>query len=1144
MRQGRTETGRTKKYSGVADTVKKSAEKKVIQEPLPRISYDRIKRIYDEYGFSTPDVLHVQENLPNDEGSLRKILQNHRNVMDEDVKAKTSKKISDIQYKTEVYKQQQKNQLAMMKQQARLATQGGMAHTAGGATGGPGFQMPAQVPTTPQPQESGESAMPPGMSPNQQPLDISNAGDAFFVGDFALVKLVNPGVQGDKSPIWLIDVKNKVLRPFMSQRAFDSYFGSSQDAYDAIVVLPSSAVSEGGPLGEFKMMNSEFGIKDDGKMRKLDHSPAMIQRRYGKPVDEAAENKSVLAIDGLFKKLKNGSNQTPTMASGGGEVPPMDATGGPGYEYDGTGGPGVPTLNVSRSLEPGMSGADVKSLQDWLKAQGFLNIGTTTEYYGDMTKAAVAAWQKSVGLDAGQYPGYFGPRSLSMAQSSSQQTSQQTTTSQQPQTQNAKEQSWHLSSWNSSGNQWTQQPTLTIDGRDYKFSTPQEYINAMQGLPDSNGNLQTFIGQFQSVVPHFSNTQQNTQNTQQPTSTTQNNQTSTGVTDTRAQKISALMSVGIDSTNAASIIDNFPNASIADLKTLSADKITSSGMPLTDPTGAASSTQGAATNTPQQWSQSEDYRKAGDTVRTAYSAQSNGNDYSSIKNSFTTSFANALDNSNSLTNLSSSTIESVKQDPSLLAFYINALTYGGYSLGEVFKDMKRRELIASGKTEYEDKLVISGEKTREDWANTDEGRLSNTLPEFNAMKLNLGNVDPSIFNLPLYDVPDELFKKLIPILDPSTPEYKAEIEKIQTIMHDTQVAIINAKTEQAKAVAENEYEKFKESINKTYGITLSNNAIEAWKQIESLGTSAAQSGIYGSGIHNESVDDSLESRRLTGERARDEKMTKEEERMAAHYTKYASPEEIKKLIDEDTAKGLPRDQWRATKWGLVPSQDVLNSMDFATLKQKFPDLTDEEINNKRNNVLDEFGNYRSALYQNKATSMEEERVSHKNDQEKLYTERNLLAEEKRARELTSGSPFAGANTSGTSTTQSSQATQNQSSSSSQSQQPSSSTYGNNQQLPESVSAPIQSAIANIQNSINGLKSQSTSTPAQTQTTQTQPSATTQKTYNSLYDYYSANGGWNTWDSAQRMSDAQKAGITNYTGTAAQNDILLKKLRGY
>lgn len=49
-------------------------------------------------------------------------------------------------------------------------------------------------------------------------------------------------------------------------------------------------------------------------------------------------------------------------------------------------------------------------------------------------------------------------------------------------------------------------------------------------------------------------------------------------------------------------------------------------------------------------------------------------------------------------------------------------------------------------------------------------------------------------------------------------------------------------------------------------------------------------------------------------------------------------------------------------------------------------------------------------------------------------------------------------------------------------------------------------------------------------------------YNSLYDYYAANGGWNTWNSAKRQADAKAAGIQNYTGSADQNAALLKYLQ--
>ena len=73
---------------------------------------------------------------------------------------------------------------------------------------------------------------------------------------------------------------------------------------------------------------------------------------------------------------------------------------------------GSPTPNITRNLEPGMSGADVKELQEWLKLLGFFpKDQQTTNYYGDITKNAVAQWQQAIGLDPAGYPGYFGPKS-------------------------------------------------------------------------------------------------------------------------------------------------------------------------------------------------------------------------------------------------------------------------------------------------------------------------------------------------------------------------------------------------------------------------------------------------------------------------------------------------------------------------------------------------------------------------------------------------------------------------------------------------------------------------------------------------------------------------------------------------------------
>ncbi|MCH8741609.1 hypothetical protein IH779_01795 [Patescibacteria group bacterium] len=85
------------------------------------------------------------------------------------------------------------------------------------------------------------------------------------------------------------------------------------------------------------------------------------------------------------------------------------------------GGGGVAvTCTFTRALSPGVSGADVMCLQEYLNSTGNTlaasgpgSPGNETQYYGPLTQGAVQSWQDANGVVYGAWGGYFGPISQS-----------------------------------------------------------------------------------------------------------------------------------------------------------------------------------------------------------------------------------------------------------------------------------------------------------------------------------------------------------------------------------------------------------------------------------------------------------------------------------------------------------------------------------------------------------------------------------------------------------------------------------------------------------------------------------------------------------------------------------------------------------
>lgn len=334
-------------------------------------------------------------------------------------------------------------------------------------------------------------------------------------------------------------------------------------------------------------------------------------------------------------------------------------------------------------------------------------------------------------------------------------------------------------------------------------------------------------------------------------------------------------------------------------------------------------------------------------------------------------------------------VENLKNDPKAVAFYINAATYGGYTPADIYRDLKKKELVSNGDRSQENIQAISPTIVRSEYAKTDAGRNAYANQTISPPQ-QLNGVDPNIMNYAIFDLPDEAFKTLVPPLKKGSVEMQAYMDKVNTAAHDILIKQIEAKTESEKAVADYEWKQFKTEIERTLGIKLSNNSLEAWKQLENARETFSQRGISGSGMEAESIDDYLRNVRRGDQLDRETTLTSEEKTKADYYKKFATAAEIAALSPEDKMK-----------YGLAPSDEIKNALSFETLKQKYPAMSDNEINALRSSILDENNNYRSNLYQKKVTDIQETEAGKKTLQELGAEDLAKNAAEKAAEEFTS-----------------------------------------------------------------------------------------------------------------------------------------------
>lgn len=608
---------------------------------------------------------------------------------------------------------------------------------------------------------------------------------------------------------------------------------------------------------------------------------------------------------------------------------------------------GAPQVN----LQPGDTGDQVRQLQDFLVSYGFMTrdqVNTGYGIYGPQTTAAVTQLQQALGVDNSSGPGFWGPRTMGAVQQVV------------------------------GGQDAAQQPAGVTGGGGASQTTQgggQPTGSAYDTSSMNPAGTPYFMGRYSLV--RFSG--------QGPTGYM--NESVVWLVDTQSKTLRPFAN--------ASAVENFFEypVDMSQIQVMSAASLLPGG------------TLGSQDGEPGYELLGNEYMVQADgTARELeFSASHLAARYGSPINQTAEQWAGMLVQgflkhlTRSDSGISKQTIDAL--DDAHKAYYISAIAYGGYAAPDIYRDLKAREL---GLT---DVRPLSATMTRSQYQATDEGRFaysdSRTTPP-----PQIGDVSMASLNLALDDIPAEAFQTLIPVLDFNSEEFKQKMNDIETAYYDILLQQVQAGTEQEKAVADYNWEKFRQDLERTYGIQLSNNALDAWNQIQQAYDQFAQRGISGSGIQDESIDSFLRRVRQRDTNMRSERVSKEEEQMMQYYTQYATPEQIRALVDEDQAKGLSRDQWRATRWGLVPSDEIKNELSLANLKEKYPNTSEDVLMRYVTSILDEHGNYRSGVFSRNAAARLDIETQKRNYQRTMALDKSLREEEKAYKQFTTpDSPF-------------------------------------------------------------------------------------------------------------------------------------------
>lgn len=336
--------------------------------------------------------------------------------------------------------------------------------------------------------------------------------------------------------------------------------------------------------------------------------------------------------------------------------------------------------------------------------------------------------------------------------------------------------------------------------------------------------------------------------------------------------------------------------------------------------------------------------------------------------------------------LDQATIDSELKNPTNLAKYADALLYGGYQLQDIYRELKIKQL-AKTNAAYNGLKGFDTSIPATEFYNTESYKKINTDPSVTPPS-DFWGMDPSLFTNSIFKIPSAAFSTLVKPLDVNSPEFKAEAEKIKASWYDLMMQKSEANTEQEKALADHNWQLFKDNINRKYNISLSDNSRTAWNQLQQIMSGMSSRNIMNSGIMQEAMDRYLQDTRRTDQFNREAKETQLASENESRLLKSGTPREIADYIAQHPESA----QY------FSPSSKTLEYYNVNNLKKLYPSLSDSEIQAMHDTMLDENGNYRAELYRTmysnkydlgtqKSTYQQSELYRQKaNEEEKAYRE--------------------------------------------------------------------------------------------------------------------------------------------------------------